>query len=114
MDAATPMKATKKISAWLSAFGEALERQDIETAVGMFAPECYWRDLVSFTWNIVTFEGRDAVGAISFNIREGVGRGPMPSAINRFGSHEVKRKKRSVSSKRISRPVGLLRRFSGS
>ena len=27
----------------------------------MFAEECYWRDLVAFTWNIKTMEGRDQV-----------------------------------------------------
>ena len=27
----------------------------------MFAEESYWRDLVSFTWNIKTIEGRDEI-----------------------------------------------------
>ena len=27
----------------------------------MFAPESYWRDLVAFTWNIKTIEGRDEI-----------------------------------------------------
>ncbi|WP_096787428.1 NAD(P)/FAD-dependent oxidoreductase [Rhodobacter sp. CZR27] len=45
----------------LSAFGEALEQGDIERAVAMFAEECYWRDLVTFTWNIKTVEGREQV-----------------------------------------------------
>jgi limonene-1,2-epoxide hydrolase len=64
MDAANPTNATEQVNAWLSTFGAALERQDIETAVKLFAPECYWRDLVSFTWNITTLEGRDAVAAM--------------------------------------------------
>ncbi|MGP3698181.1 NAD(P)-binding domain-containing protein [Rhodobacter sp. NSM] len=45
----------------LSAFGDALEQGDIERAVAMFADECYWRDLVTFTWNIKTVEGREQV-----------------------------------------------------
>ena len=28
----------------------------------MFTADCYWRDLVSFTWNIKTLEGQDQVG----------------------------------------------------
>ena len=30
-------------------------------AVAMFGVESYWRDLVAFTWNIKTMEGRDQV-----------------------------------------------------
>ncbi|MFB4202342.1 MULTISPECIES: NAD(P)/FAD-dependent oxidoreductase [Arhodomonas] len=53
--------ATTRVNAWLRDFGAALERHDVEAAVSMFADECYWRDLVTFTWNIKTVEGRDAV-----------------------------------------------------
>lgn len=53
--------ATTRVNAWLRDFGAALARHDIEAAVSMFADECYWRDLVTFTWNIKTVEGRDAV-----------------------------------------------------
>ncbi len=49
------------IPQWLTAFGEALERGDTKAAADLFAPECYWRDLVSFTWNIKTMEGREAI-----------------------------------------------------
>ena len=30
-------------------------------APALFATECYWRDLVAFTWNLKTVEGRDGV-----------------------------------------------------
>src|SRR4029077_9330819 len=36
----------------------------IDAATGLFAAECYWRDLVAFTWNIVTVEGRGGIGAL--------------------------------------------------
>lgn len=52
---------TGKVQAVLDRFGDALAAGDIDAAVGLFAEECYWRDLVSFTWNIKTMEGRDAV-----------------------------------------------------
>ena len=36
-------------------------RGDIDAETPMFAEESYWRDLVSFTWNIKTLEGRDEI-----------------------------------------------------
>jgi putative flavoprotein involved in K+ transport len=32
--------------------------------VALFDADCYWRDLVSFTWNICTQEGPDAIRAM--------------------------------------------------
>ena len=45
----------------LTTLGTALAAGDIEAAVALFAEDCYWRDLVSFTWNIKTMEGRSQV-----------------------------------------------------
>ncbi|MBV8448991.1 MAG: NAD(P)/FAD-dependent oxidoreductase [Hyphomicrobiales bacterium] len=56
--------ASKRVSKWLSVFGQALKRGDVETAASMFAKDSYWRDLVAFTWNIKTAEGRDAIAAM--------------------------------------------------
>ena len=36
---------------WLTDFGAALERSDVAAAVDLFADECYWRDLLTFTWS---------------------------------------------------------------
>ena len=33
-------------SAWLADFSAVLERGDVDAAVALFAPDCYWRDLV--------------------------------------------------------------------
>jgi len=46
---------------WLAEFASALKRADTDAAAAMFADECYWRDLVAFTWNIVTLESRSAI-----------------------------------------------------
>lgn len=46
---------------WLAEFASALKRSDTEAATALFADECYWRDLVAFTWNIVTLESRSAM-----------------------------------------------------
>ncbi|HWM42681.1 MAG TPA: NAD(P)/FAD-dependent oxidoreductase [Burkholderiales bacterium] len=49
---------------WLQRFGAALERGDINAAAGLFEPEGFWRDLVAFTWNIKTCEGRAEIKAM--------------------------------------------------
>ncbi|WP_137824809.1 NAD(P)/FAD-dependent oxidoreductase [Brevibacterium sp. 2SA] len=46
---------------WLSAFAATLRDRDIEAAVDLFAATSFWRDLVSFTWNLATAENRDGV-----------------------------------------------------
>jgi putative flavoprotein involved in K+ transport len=52
---------TQLAGAWLADFATALDGQDIEAAVALFNADCYWRDLVSFTWNICTQEGPRAI-----------------------------------------------------
>ena len=44
----------------LSRLDDALAAGDIDAAVALFQDDCYWRDLVTFTWNIRTMEGQDA------------------------------------------------------
>jgi len=52
---------TQQVSQWLADFGAALENSNIDSAVAMFGEDSYWRDLVSFTWNIKTVEGHDEI-----------------------------------------------------
>ena len=56
--------ANAEVQGLLDTFGAALERGDIAAAVACFQDDCYWRDLVTFTWNIHTSEGKDAVAAM--------------------------------------------------
>ncbi|RMC31347.1 NAD(P)/FAD-dependent oxidoreductase [Paracoccus alkanivorans] len=49
------------VQATLDEFGAALEAGDIGRATQMFVSDCYWRDLVAFTWNLRTMEGQDQV-----------------------------------------------------
>ena len=49
---------------WLQQFGAALERGDIDRVVGKFAVDSFWRDLVAFTWNLKTCEGRAEIKAM--------------------------------------------------
>lgn len=56
--------ANAEVQGLLDTFGAALERGDIEAAVACFQDDCYWRDLVTFTWNIHTSEGKGAIAAM--------------------------------------------------
>ena len=50
-----------KIESILGELENALAGGDIDAAVNLFQDDCYWRDLVTFTWNIRTMEGKDQV-----------------------------------------------------
>ncbi|MDV7354688.1 NAD(P)/FAD-dependent oxidoreductase [Rhodococcus oxybenzonivorans] len=54
----------ERVDLWLADFEAALAARDIERAAGMFAVDSFWRDLVAFTWNLKTVEGRDGVAAM--------------------------------------------------
>ncbi|MFL6168177.1 MAG: NAD(P)/FAD-dependent oxidoreductase, partial [Ornithinibacter sp.] len=54
--AADAASAPERADAWLSAFEEALTARDVDRAAAMFAAQSWWRDLVSFSWNITTVE----------------------------------------------------------
>ena len=55
------MAPSKQAAAWLATFARALQARDVATASNLFTDECYWRDLLTFTWNIKTMEGRAAI-----------------------------------------------------
>jgi putative flavoprotein involved in K+ transport len=46
----------QRVERWLADFEEALRARDVARAAGMFAATSFWRDLISFTWNITTVE----------------------------------------------------------
>ena len=49
------------VTAWLADFERALAAENVDAAVDLFVVDCFWRDLVAFTWNIVTVEGHEGV-----------------------------------------------------
>jgi len=59
-DAAVQSVAAE-VDQWLTSFGEALAAGDAAAAAEHFAEDGFWRDLVAFTWNIKTVEGRSGV-----------------------------------------------------
>jgi putative flavoprotein involved in K+ transport len=64
LDRPEALSASDKMTAWLKQFDAALRAGDAEPASALFVEDCYWRDLISFTWNITTQEGRAEVAAM--------------------------------------------------
>ncbi len=56
-----PAETRATVVSWLSEFGAALAAGDPAAAAALFHEDCFWRDLIAFTWNIKTMEGRAAV-----------------------------------------------------
>lgn len=55
------MTSTEQAAAWLDAFARALAADGVPAAVALFEEGGYWRDLLTFTWDIRTLEGRSAI-----------------------------------------------------
>jgi len=52
---------TALLRGWVARFGAALAAGDADGAAALFGTECYWRDLVAFTWTLQTLEGRAGI-----------------------------------------------------
>lgn len=57
-------KLTQTIIDWLNQFDEALCCRDLVRIMKLFNEDCYWRDLITFTWNIKTMEGKNEIAAM--------------------------------------------------
>lgn len=53
--------ATQEITTVLQKLDAALASKDIAATVDLFHEESFWRDFVSFTWNLITLEGVDEI-----------------------------------------------------
>ena len=51
----------ERVDAWLADFEAALAARDLDRVAAKFAVDSFWRDLVTFTWNLKTVEGRDGI-----------------------------------------------------
>ncbi|OPX15912.1 NAD(P)/FAD-dependent oxidoreductase [Gordonia polyisoprenivorans] len=56
-----PPTPQQRATRWLDRFETALAARDIPAVTSMFATDSFWRDLVSFTWNLKTVEGREQI-----------------------------------------------------
>lgn len=57
--------ADREARQWLQRFEAALASPETAEWNDLFASECWWRDLVALTWNIVTLEGADSIAAMA-------------------------------------------------
>ncbi|MEM7259758.1 MAG: nuclear transport factor 2 family protein, partial [Pseudomonadota bacterium] len=56
--------ANAHVETWLNALDKALGASDIDGVVSLFDEDCYWRDFLTFTWNLDTSEGPDSIRAM--------------------------------------------------
>ena len=56
--ASTTESVSDVVQAWLAELDRALQATDVAAALDLFEDDCYWRDFVSFTWNLKTLEGK--------------------------------------------------------
>ena len=54
----TPHEA---VTRWLQDFEAAVSAGDAKAARGLFLEDGHWRDLLAFTWHLMTFNGGDAI-----------------------------------------------------
>jgi len=54
----------QQLQHWLEQFQSATAGHDIQALLKLFGDECYWRDLVAFTWNIKTVQGKAELEAM--------------------------------------------------
>ncbi len=59
-----PSATTLGAAAWIAAFDAALVARDSDAVPSLFQDDCYWRDLLAFTWTLRTAEGRPAIAAL--------------------------------------------------
>ena len=52
---------TQVINDWLVKFEKSIKEKDIDAILDLFDKETYWRDLISFTWNIITLESKEDI-----------------------------------------------------
>ena len=52
---------TQQLAAWVEEMGERLAQRDLDGALSLFGEDCHWRDLLLFSWNLITLEGKPAI-----------------------------------------------------
>jgi cation diffusion facilitator CzcD-associated flavoprotein CzcO len=55
------VSATTAAERWLSDFSAALTSGDENAITALFGEECYWRDILAFTWDLHTTTGASAI-----------------------------------------------------
>jgi putative flavoprotein involved in K+ transport len=93
LEPTTDLSPQARVDAWLADFEAALAVRDVERVVAKFAVDSFWRDLVAFTWNLKTVEGREGVAdMLEHRLAE----------TDRRDSGRARRRRRPVTSRRHS------------
>ena len=58
---------TQIVQDWLNSFEKYIEEKNTDSILDLFADTTYWRDLISFTWNIITFESKNDISLMLNN-----------------------------------------------
>jgi len=59
-----PGDPTARAERWFADLEAALRARDVAAATACFGTASFWRDLVAFSWNLHTVEGRDGVAGL--------------------------------------------------
>jgi putative flavoprotein involved in K+ transport len=86
-----------RIDEWLVNFEGALSRADSEALSALFHADCYWRDVLAFTWMIKTFKGVETVvaaltsraGAVRASSFRTDGGRTQPRSVTRAGTDTI-------------------------
>ena len=62
-----------EIANWLKRFDAALRDAEAADWSALFVDDCYWRDFVAFSWNIVTVEGLNGVKDMAVHQAKAIG-----------------------------------------
>jgi putative flavoprotein involved in K+ transport len=67
------MNEFEHASAWLAAFGAALDARDPASVAALFSPDGHWRDVLALRWTIGTVSGAEAITALLVATLPGAG-----------------------------------------
>ncbi|MDO7909249.1 NAD(P)/FAD-dependent oxidoreductase [Pseudomonas sp. 22-AL-CL-001] len=58
----TPLHTpTTELADWVARLNDCLVQRDLDGTLALFGDECHWRDLLLFSWNLLTLEGKPAI-----------------------------------------------------
>ena len=77
--------------AWLTQFEKALGARDGAALKALFQADGYWRDVLAFTWDIETVQGRDDIASALTAHAERTGASGFELAPNRTPPRQVTR-----------------------
>jgi cation diffusion facilitator CzcD-associated flavoprotein CzcO len=72
-DALTRSEPAALAADWIKAFGAAAEAADLDAVLALFADDCWWRDLLTMSWDLRTMHGQEEIAALAGERLAGTG-----------------------------------------